>query len=322
MSNQDSPETKLARRQALKLLGATGLAAAGSSLATAAAQAQQAAPAATARNGAGFYKTKVGDFTVTILSDGQSAPGPALPNWGANPDLQEQFQASLREAGINPAQYQNNFNPMLVDTGTEKVLMDTGRGGEQGQLLANLAAAGYQPTDVTTVFLTHGHGDHIGGITRGGALTFPRARLVMGESEFNFWASQAQPNAAVQNNMVALKDRYTLVQAGAQIVPGLTTVAAYGHTPGQLALLVRSGNQQLLHLADAGGHYVLSFRYPQQYLGFDQDKSTAVATRNALFNRAAAENLRVVGYHYNWPGVGYVRKAGNAYDFIPTYFQL
>ncbi|MBB6099398.1 glyoxylase-like metal-dependent hydrolase (beta-lactamase superfamily II) [Deinobacterium chartae] len=322
-SDDRTSPASLHRRDALKLLGVAGVSAAlgGSTLLSARAQAQTPPPAPL--NAAGFYKFKVGDYTVTVLSDGQAVGGNALPNWGANPELQDQFQATLRENFLNPERFVNNFNPMLVDTGTERVLIDTGRGGDAGRLVASLAAAGYQPEQVTVVFLTHGHGDHIGGVTSApGTLRYPNARLVMGEAEFNFWAGQAQPNAAVQNNLIALRDRFTLVGEGATIVPGVTTVPAYGHTPGQMAVLVSSGNDQVMHLADAGGHYLLSFQYPQQYLGFDADKPAAVATRARLFDRAASERLKVVGYHYPWPGVAYVRKVGNAYQYVPVFYEF
>ncbi|WP_027481858.1 MBL fold metallo-hydrolase [Deinococcus pimensis] len=322
--NDSSHRKDLPRRDALKLLGTAAALGAASPLALG--QAQQAAPAATGNtpgNAGGFYKFKLGDFTVTVLSDGQATGGTALPNWGANPDRQDVYAQTLRDNFLDPANFTNNFNPMLVDTGTQRVLIDTGRGGEQGQLTANLARAGYRPQDVTVVFLTHGHGDHIGGVTTApGTLRYPNARLVMGEAEFGYWASQAQPNAAVQNNLIANRARFTLLGENAEIVPGLTTVPAYGHTPGQFAVLVRSGQSQMMHLADAGGHYILSLQYPEQYLGFDMDKPTAVATRARLFDRAATDRLMVVGYHFAWPGVGYVRRAGNAYQYVPGFVQL
>ncbi|ADV67182.1 MBL fold metallo-hydrolase [Deinococcus maricopensis] len=316
------PHDPRSRRDTLKLLGAAGLIAAASPLAGAQSATASSAPTAPARTNPGFYTLPVGAYRAIVLSDGQSAPGPALPNWGANPELQDQFVAALRENFLDPAQYINNFNPMLIDTGNERVLIDTGRGATQGRLLANLAAAGYAPADITTVFLTHGHGDHIGGVTTSGALTFPNARLVMGETEFNSWASQAQPNAAVQANLIALKDRFTLVGEGASIVPGVTTVPAYGHTPGHLAVHVDNGGASLLHLADAGGHYVLSFQFPGQYLGFDMDKAQAAATRARLFDQLATDRTMVVGYHFAWPGVGYVQRAGNAYRYVPAFQVL
>ncbi|MEZ4606581.1 MAG: hypothetical protein R2865_07230 [Deinococcales bacterium] len=71
---------------------------------------------------------------------------------------------------------------------------------------------------MNTVFITHGHPDHIQGLTDGALENFPNAELLMGETEFNFWASQAEPSAAVQNNLIALKDRFKLISAGDEII--------------------------------------------------------------------------------------------------------
>ncbi|RDI95342.1 MBL fold metallo-hydrolase [Meiothermus sp. QL-1] len=298
---------KVSRREALKVLGAAGV--------TAGTLGAMAQPSPPLPNGAGFYRFRLGEYTLIVLSDGQTPPGNAFPNWGANPGRQAEFEAALRENFLEPTQFINNFNPMVIDTGRQKILVDTGR-GQAGRLLSNLANAGLRPTDINLVFITHGHGDHIGGLVQGGQPVFANAQHLIGETELEFWLSQANPPA----NLLALRDRFTRVRPGAEIAPGVTAVDTAGHTVGHLAVQVSSGGQTLWHLGDAGGHYILSFRFPDHYLGFDANPQQAVATRARLWQTAAAERIMVVGYHFAWPGVGFVRRAGNAYEFVPAFF--
>jgi glyoxylase-like metal-dependent hydrolase (beta-lactamase superfamily II) len=318
----------LSRREALKLIGVAGVAAA--TVNTGVSGAQAASPSVP--NGAGFNRLKIGEFTVTVLTDGQSPPGALLPNWGANPDRKDDFERTLRENFIDPAAARNIFNPVLVDTGKNKVLLDTGLGPQAqagapvGRLIAHLALAGYKPEDIDTVFITHGHGDHIQGLTMAdGKPAFPKAKLVMGETDFGAFTrpAQGEPAANVQKNLIALRDRFTLIKAGAEVAPGITTVDSAGHTPGHQSVLISSGTSQMMVFGDAAGHYILSLQYPEHYLGFDADKTLVVQTRAKLFDRVASEKMLVTAYHFPWPAVGYIRKrAAGGYEFVPATFQF
>lgn len=321
---------RVSRRTALKLMGGAGLLAASGAnlnLSSANAQATSSVP-----NGAGFNRLKIGEFTVTVLSDGQTPPGPLLPNWGANPDRQEDFKKALTENFIDPALARNNFNPVLLDTGKHKVLLDTGLGPQAqagapiGRLLENLKNAGVSPNEIDTVFITHGHPDHVQGMTdSSGKSVFTNAQFIMGGVDFDFWTKPAQGEVQpfIAKNISAFKDRFKLVKPGTEIVPGLTTVDSPGHTPGHQSALVSSGSSQMMLFGDAAGHYLLSLMYPEAYLGFDADKAVVVATRAKLFDRVASEKMLVTAYHFPWPAVGYIRKrAAGGYEFIPAAFSF
>ncbi len=309
---------KLTRRQLLQAAAAAGVWSLAGSLP--AAPAQTACPQAT--NGAGFYRFRLGAFTVAVLADGTATVPRVLPTWGANPDRQEEFRRTLESYYLPVTDGVNSYHPVFVDTGRHKVLLDTGLGNlgpaSTGKLVQHLRNAGVSPDDVDTVFITHCHPDHIGGLNPQGRPAFPRARLVIGEVEFHYWTSLTQPPPAVQQNILPLRDRFVRIRAGQEVVPGLVAVESFGHTPGHLSVLVQSGGESLFVFGDAAGHFVLSLRHLGSYLTFDMNGPQAAAVRRRLFAQLADQGTLVTAYHFPFPATGRIRRVEDHFEFVPV----
>jgi glyoxylase-like metal-dependent hydrolase (beta-lactamase superfamily II) len=140
----------------------------------------------------------------------------------------------------------------------------------------------------------------------------------MGEVDFAFWVGQAQPSPAVQQNMVAIRDRFTLLRTNQEIVPGLTTVESFGHTVGHLSVLITSGREKMMAYGDAGGHQILSLRHVGSYLAFDTDGPRAATARQRLFAEAATERYLVTAYHFPFPAIGRIRRREDYFEFVPV----
>ncbi|MFN4088493.1 MAG: MBL fold metallo-hydrolase [Alphaproteobacteria bacterium] len=279
-----------------------------------------------------FYRFKVGAFEVTTLLDGYIQLDGPHPIFGENQPA-DAVQAYASENRLPPDRMEISFTQVLVNTGDQLVLFDAGnpeaRRPTAANLTAAMAAAGYDPSQVDVVVVTHMHPDHIGGLMRDGKPVFPNARLVTGETEYDFWSkperlSGPTENAAklVQANVVPLADKTTFIKDGAEVVPGIRAMAAFGHTPGQMAYHVESDGKRFLIFADVTNHYVMSLQRPDWHVRFDMDKEAAVATRKRVLDMLAADGIPATGYHMPFPAVGYVEKAGEGYRWVPASYQL
>ena len=279
------------------------------------------------------HRFKLGGFEVLVVKDGARPSGEPGKTFGTD-QPQDAVGALLEENFLPADQFVNSFAPTLINTGSEVVLFDTGlgegaRAEGSGRLIEGLAAAGYTPEDVTIVVLTHMHGDHIGGLMEGGTPAFPNARYVAGQVEYDFWSDPAREGTAAENghkgvlaNVKPLAEKTSFIGDGAEVVPGITSMAAFGHSPGHLIFNVESEGRRLILTADTANHFVLSLQRPDWEVRFDMDKAAAAAARKTVFDMIATDRLAFLGYHMPFPAVGYVEKQDAGYRFVPKSYQF
>lgn len=286
-----------------------------------------------------FQRFRLGDFEVTSLLDAAAMIDGPWPIVGEDRPASE--VEALMQANLLPEKrFRPGFSPTLVNTGRELVLFDAGNGEDGfvpppagGWLVRSLKAAGYTPEQVDVVVLTHAHPDHIGGLLSGGKPTFPRARYVIGGTEFDFWNSERPLAAAKDSNeyrsavmfrshLLPMAEKTSFVAPDGEVLPGIRAVAAHGHTPGHLAFHVESAGRRLLVWGDCAHHEVASLARPDWHALFDQDKQAGAATRRRIYDMVATDRLPVVAYHTSFPSVGYVERRGEGYRWLPVTYQL
>ncbi len=277
---------------------------------------------------AGYHFT-LGTFECIATSDGAFAyPASTL---FVNAESRR-LERALRARHLPAHQIATSYNCLVILAGKHRVLADTGAGPlvpSTGRLPAGLAAAGLAARDIDTVILSHGHPEQIGGTTDGaGRLCFPQARHVMGRAEWEFWTSEDNLATleellatSARTHLPALRGQIDLVDHDEEIVPGIHALVAPGHTPGHLALAITSGTELLLYSADAAVH-PLHLAYPGWYPSSDLWPDRALATKRALFDRAAATADLIMGYHFPFPGLGHVRRKRTGWHWQPLAIPL
>ncbi|MGP9810914.1 MBL fold metallo-hydrolase [Rhodopseudomonas sp. NSM] len=293
------------------------------------------APAVVRNSGA--YRFHVGDIQATVLSDGLLS-GP--PSVYAHDAPEVELREALRRAFLPTDTMTLNLNTLLIETGGRRILIEAGAaqtmGPNGGRLFANLATIGLRADDIDAVVISHTHPDHVGNLRSAeGGKAFPRATIYAPEADWTFFV-RGEPDlsylpvgdefrrrfaAAIKRSVEPVAADVVLYQAGAEIVPGLTTLPAFGHTPGMAAFLVHSGSDQLLLTADLAYHPVVNVDRPWRP-GPDRDKDAALRSRRRIFDRAAADKLLVLGFHYPFPGLGRMLKTDAGYAWVPANWQF
>ncbi len=286
---------------------------------------------------AGYYRFRVGQIKATVLSDGVIG-GP--PTVYANDAPEAELQEVLRRAFLPADHMTLQLNTLLLEVGGRRILLEAGAGATMGpnggRLFQNLAAIGLDAGDIDTIVVSHTHPDHVGNLRNAeGNKAFPNAVVYAPRADWDFFVRN-DPDlsympvprdfrdrfaAAIKRSVAPIAGDIELYEAGAEIVPGLTTIAAPGHTPGMATFLVHSEDDQLLLTADLAYHPVVNIDNPWRP-GPDRDKDTALASRRRIFDMAATDRLLVLGFHYPFPGLGRMLKTDMGYAWVPAGWQF
>ena len=322
---------EMSRRQAL-----TGTAALAAAPLVDTRSAQAAAPVAD-KQAPSFYRYKVGDIMVTVVSDGKNVfklEDSFIPN-----ARKEDVGAALEKAYMPSGMMTIYFAPLVLNIGGKVVVIDTGNGalakantkGKVGLFADNLAAAGFDPKAVDTVVISHFHTDHVNGLlTAEGMPAFPNAEVLVPAAEWKFWMDDGEMSRASGERMIglfknnrnifeaALKKKVTPYEWNKEVAPGLLAVDTIGHTPGHTSYVLSSGSAKVFIQSDVTNNPYLFATNPQWHAFFDQDGDVAEKTRRRVYDMLVAEKLQVQGFHYPFPGLGNIEKDGSGYRVVPS----
>jgi glyoxylase-like metal-dependent hydrolase (beta-lactamase superfamily II) len=268
-----------------------------------------------------------GAFAIAVFSDGfiMLPPEVLLPD--ATPEERPRI---LQRLGGTPESAPVHVNIPLIRTGSDLILVDNGSGtnfqASAGKLAANLKAAGIDPSSITKVVFTHAHPDHSGATVKpDGTLLCPNADYFVSDAEWRFWTDpnyeRTLPAAlhdfarGAQRDLFAVKERITRVAPGDEIVPGMRVLDTRGHTPGHVSLEL-AGRDNLVITGDVATSNLIFFEHPDWHFGFDTEPEIALKNRKVFLDRAATEKIKLLGFHWTYPGVGYAERRGGAYQFI------
>jgi glyoxylase-like metal-dependent hydrolase (beta-lactamase superfamily II) len=265
-----------------------------------------------------FFAFSIGKLAAAAVKDGDIDVANDGKTFGVGRPPAD--VAALLSANGQPTDVVHlSIQPLLVRSGERVLLFDTGAGNASfaraGRLPAALTASGTTPDQVTDIFISHAHPDHIGGLlTPAGALAFANAAIHLSAPE---WAAlQADKDSA--KLVAAIAPKVQAFAPNAELVPGtVKAVAIEGHTPGHSAYEISSGDERLLYIGDAAHSSIVSVQHPEWTIQFDRDAPKAEASRRALLKRAADGKVHVYAVHFPFPGLGRVKAEGDHFVWVP-----
>lgn len=274
---------------------------------------------------------QVGDVHITALTDGSITfdprvlfPDTPIEAWAPFYDrFPEYFEGQF---------FRNNLGSFVFTSGDQRILADTGFGphGEMlgypapGELIADFERNGIGLDSITTVFLTHLHGDHVGWNLRedlpNRLPSFPNARYRVHQADWDHFTTDElladqYRGEHTRRSVVPLEEQGLLdpMDGETELAPGITAFPTPGHTPGHMSLLIASNNERALLVGDILGSPMQATETDFRYTP-DWDGPMGIAARRDVLDRAEREKAIVIGSHLSYPGWGsIVRWEGRRY---------
>jgi glyoxylase-like metal-dependent hydrolase (beta-lactamase superfamily II) len=285
----------------------------------------------------GFYRYKIGSIEVTVVTDGERS-FPLPDNFVLNA-YKDQINAALEQAFMPKDKITLVFNPIVVNTGSKLIAIDTGFGPAEGakpnvtdgQFQKNLAAAGIDVKAIDTVIISHYHQDHVDGLLAADhSPAFPNAEILVPAAEHKFWMDDGEMSRAPKGRMEGLFQNNRRIFSGEilkrvkpyewdkEIAPGITSVATPGHSAGHTSFVIASGADRAFVFSDVTNRPELFVRNPGWHAFFDQIPDMAEQSRRKTLDMLIADKMLVQTFHAPFPGHGHIEKDGQSYRFIPA----
>ena len=265
----------------------------------------------------GIFRYRLGQFEVYTLVDAQRE---------GNTNILAGADQALLARLIPAGGFIHSTNAFLIKTPEQNILIDTGFGTT---IIDKIRSLGLEPEQIDVICITHLHGDHFAGLQRDGRALFPNAKVYVSAREHDHF-TRVQPNqgaiaalALYGANVITFEPSELSSGAGLgstyrELLPGITAIANYGHTPGHTVFLVENGGSRLIIAGDFLHVALVQFAHPDISATFDMDSTAAAASRRQLLAWAAANRIPIAGMHIAHPGIGTVETAGTGYIFIPA----